>query len=87
VNAYSIPEYKSGDRGPTADGSESFEAHRAGSSRSHYTRSPRAAVDGFDACLFCLGVSALGMTEEQYTRVTYDLTMSIAQTVLRTSPI
>jgi uncharacterized protein YbjT (DUF2867 family) len=43
-------------------------------------------LSGFDACLFCLGVSVLGMTEEQYTRVTYDLTMSIAQTLLRTSP-
>jgi hypothetical protein len=41
---------------------------------------------GFDACLFCLGVSALGMTEEQYTRVTYDLTMSVARTLVRTSP-
>jgi len=43
-------------------------------------------LTGFDACLFCLGVSALGMTEQQYTRVTYDLTISIARTVLRTSP-
>jgi len=41
---------------------------------------------GFDACLFCLGVSALGMTEEQYTRVTYDLTMGVAKTLVRTSP-
>jgi uncharacterized protein YbjT (DUF2867 family) len=43
-------------------------------------------LGGFDACLFCLGVSALGMTEEQYTRVTYDLTIGIARTLLRTSP-
>ena len=41
---------------------------------------------GFDACLFCLGVSVLGMTEEQYTRVTYDLTTSVAKTLVRTSP-
>jgi uncharacterized protein YbjT (DUF2867 family) len=40
----------------------------------------------FDACFFCLGVSALGMTEEQYTRVNYDLTMGVAKTLLRTSP-
>jgi uncharacterized protein YbjT (DUF2867 family) len=43
-------------------------------------------LSGFDACLFCLGVSALGMTEAQYTRVTYDLTMGVAKTLLRTSP-
>jgi hypothetical protein len=40
----------------------------------------------FDACFFCLGVSAVGMTEEQYTRVTYDLTMAVATALLRTSP-
>jgi len=43
-------------------------------------------LSGFDACLFCLGVSALGMTEAQYTRVTFDLTMGVAKTLLRTSP-
>jgi uncharacterized protein YbjT (DUF2867 family) len=43
-------------------------------------------LTGFDACFFCLGVSALGMTEEQYTRVNYDLTISVARTLLRTSP-
>jgi len=43
-------------------------------------------LTGFDACLFCLGVSALGMSEEQYTRVTYDLTTSVARTLVRTSP-
>lgn len=43
-------------------------------------------LTGFDACFFCLGVSALGMTEEQYTRVNYDLTVAVARTLLRTSP-
>jgi uncharacterized protein YbjT (DUF2867 family) len=43
-------------------------------------------LGGFDACFFCLGVSALGMSESQYTQVTYDLTMGIARTLLRTSP-
>lgn len=43
-------------------------------------------LGGFDACFFCLGVSALGMSEAEYTRLTYDLTMGIARTLLRTSP-
>lgn len=43
-------------------------------------------LTGFDACLFCLGVSVLGMTEEQYTRVTYDLTTTVAKALVRTSP-
>jgi len=43
-------------------------------------------LGGFDACFFCLGVSALGMSESAYSRLTYDLTLSIAKTLLRTSP-
>src|ERR1051325_11525497 len=33
---------------------------------------------GYDACFFCLGVSSAGMSEAEYTRLTYDLTMSWA---------
>ena len=43
-------------------------------------------LKGFDACFFCVGVSALGMSEEEYTRVTYDLALGVARTLLRTSP-
>jgi uncharacterized protein YbjT (DUF2867 family) len=32
-----------------------------------------------DACFFCLGVSSAGMDEAGYRRLTYDLTVSIAQ--------
>jgi uncharacterized protein YbjT (DUF2867 family) len=31
-------------------------------------------LTGYDACFFCTGVSSAGMTEEKYTRLTYDLT-------------
>ena len=40
-------------------------------------------LGGFDACLFCLGVSSAGMSEEKYSRVTYDLTLAVAQTLLQ----
>jgi len=43
-------------------------------------------LSGFDACFFCLGVSALGMTEAQYSKLTYDLTMSVARTLARLNP-
>jgi uncharacterized protein YbjT (DUF2867 family) len=43
-------------------------------------------LTGFDACFFCVGVSALGMSEAEYTRLTYDLTLGVARTLLRTSP-
>ena len=38
---------------------------------------------GFDACLFCLGVSSAGMSEADYTRLTVDLTLAVARTLLR----
>jgi uncharacterized protein YbjT (DUF2867 family) len=40
-------------------------------------------LSGYDACFFCLGVSAVGMTEDAYRRVTYDLTISVAGTLIR----
>jgi uncharacterized protein YbjT (DUF2867 family) len=41
---------------------------------------------GYDACFFCLGVSSAGMSEADYTRVTYDLTMAAAHTLARLNP-
>jgi uncharacterized protein YbjT (DUF2867 family) len=38
-----------------------------------------ADLQGYDACFFCLGVSAAGMSEADYTRMTFDLTMGWAQ--------
>ena len=43
-------------------------------------------LSGYDACLFCLGVSSTGMSEEAYTRVTYDLTLSVARTLADVNP-
>ena len=41
---------------------------------------------GFDACFFCLGVSSPGMTETDYTHLTYDLTVAAATTLARLNP-
>jgi uncharacterized protein YbjT (DUF2867 family) len=41
---------------------------------------------GYDACLFCLGVTSAGMSEAEYTRLTHDLTVSVARTLLRLNP-
>lgn len=43
-------------------------------------------LTGFDACLFCLGVSSAGMSEERYTKLTYDLTLAVANTLARLNP-
>jgi uncharacterized protein YbjT (DUF2867 family) len=40
-------------------------------------------LSGFDACFFCLGVSAAGMQEDDYRRVTYDFTMAAARVLAR----
>ena len=43
-------------------------------------------LTGYDACFVCLGVSAAGMSEADYRRVTYDLTVSVAQTLVALNP-
>jgi uncharacterized protein YbjT (DUF2867 family) len=43
-------------------------------------------LSGFDACFFCLGVSSAGMTEADYERVTYGITMAAAETLARLNP-
>ena len=44
-------------------------------------------LSGLDACFFCLGVSAVGMKEEEYRRLTYDLTVSVAGTIAKLNPM
>ena len=41
---------------------------------------------GFDACFFCLGVTSAGMSEADYTRVTYGITVAAAETLCRLNP-
>jgi uncharacterized protein YbjT (DUF2867 family) len=45
-----------------------------------------ADLEGRDACFFCLGVSSAGMSEVDYRRLTYDLTLSVARALLKASP-
>jgi uncharacterized protein YbjT (DUF2867 family) len=44
-----------------------------------------SAFAGYDACLFCLGVSVVGLKEPEYRRLTYDLTTAAAAAVWRAS--
>jgi uncharacterized protein YbjT (DUF2867 family) len=43
-------------------------------------------LSGFDACFFCLGVASAGMTEASYRRVTFDITLAAATTLVRLNP-
>lgn len=44
------------------------------------------ALKGYDGCLFCAGISSVGMGEEKYTRITYDTTLAFAKSVLAANP-
>ena len=46
----------------------------------------QADLTGFDACFFCLGVSAQGMDESEYKRVTYGITIAAADILCRLNP-
>ena len=39
-----------------------------------------------DACFYCLGASAAGLNEEEYSRINYDLTLAVAETLVRLDP-
>ncbi len=38
-------------------------------------------LSGYNTCYFCMGVSSIGMKEEAYRMITYDLTMHVAKTL------
>jgi nucleoside-diphosphate-sugar epimerase len=41
---------------------------------------------GYNACFFCLGISSVGISKEDYKRTTYDLTMNVGQVLARLNP-
>jgi uncharacterized protein YbjT (DUF2867 family) len=46
----------------------------------------RETLRGYDACFFCLGVTAVGKTEEEYRRLTFDITMAAARMMAGLNP-
>ncbi len=45
-----------------------------------------SSLRGYDACFFCLGVSSAGMSESDYRRISYDLTLAAATPLARLNP-
>jgi uncharacterized protein YbjT (DUF2867 family) len=43
-------------------------------------------LKGYDACFFCAGISSAGMNEAEYTRITYDTTLHVANTLISVNP-
>ncbi|MFM6938059.1 MAG: NAD-dependent epimerase/dehydratase family protein [Aquirufa sp.] len=46
----------------------------------------REVVKGYDVCLFCLGVSSVGMNADEYKQKTYDLTLGFAKVLQAENP-
>jgi len=41
-------------------------------------------LTGYNACYFCAGVSSIGKKEEEYRKITYDITLNFAKTLIKT---
>lgn len=41
---------------------------------------------GYDACLYCLGISAMGMSDEDYRRITFDFAVAAGKALLEQNP-
>ncbi len=52
----------------------------------YYLASIENQLTGYNACFFCLGVSSVGMKEEEYYKLTYLLTMNFAATLVNRNP-
>jgi len=44
-------------------------------------------LSGYDACFYCLGISAAGLKEDQYKIITYDFTLALAKTLFEINPL
>ena len=43
-------------------------------------------LSDYNACFFCLGISSIGVKPDEYFRMTYTLTLHVAQTLSRINP-
>ena len=43
-------------------------------------------LTGYNACFFCAGISSVGVSKEEYERITHDMTLTVAKTLGRLNP-
>lgn len=43
-------------------------------------------LKGYDACFFCAGISSVGLKEDVYRHITYDVTLNVAKTLSSLNP-
>ena len=48
--------------------------------------SVEADLTGYDTCFFCLGITSAGLSEAEYRRVTYDIALAAARTLVNVNP-
>jgi len=46
----------------------------------------RQQLAGYNACFFCMGVSSIGMNEDKYRPITYDITLALAALLAPLNP-
>ncbi len=46
----------------------------------------RVQLQGYDACFYCAGISSVGMSEADYTKITYDTTLHFATVLKELNP-
>ena len=46
----------------------------------------QSEFEGYDACFWTLGISAVGLSEEKYTKITYDYTLTLAKILVKMNP-
>jgi uncharacterized protein YbjT (DUF2867 family) len=52
-----------------------------------YDFSPiKEKLTGYDACFYCIGISAVGLNESKYTNITYTITKALATTLFDINP-
>lgn len=49
-------------------------------------RAVESELRGYDACLYCAGISSNGMTEEKYTEITYETPLRFAEQLVKLAP-
>lgn len=45
-----------------------------------------AKLAGYDACFYCAGITSVGMSESEYSKITYDTTLHFAAVLLKQNP-
>lgn len=49
-------------------------------------QSVKDQLSGYDACFYCMGISAAGLKEIEYKKITYDYTLALAKVLYEINP-